>query len=65
MRSHEFKQELDKTYDTHGNRGLDEKGVAMLKKYGFPIKTENYIQDEWRTTKEPHEDFTIGFKNTP
>ena len=34
----------------------------MLKKYGFPIKMENYIQDEWRTTKKLHEYFTIGFK---
>ena len=34
----------------------------MLKKYGFQIKAENYIQDEWRTTKKLHEYFTIGLK---
>lgn len=34
----------------------------MLKKYGFPIEAESYIKDEWKTTRELHEDFTIGFK---
>lgn len=34
----------------------------MLGKYGFPIEAENYIRDEWKTTRELHEDFTIGFK---